>query len=560
VANAVLYTTVANVAAIPASPANNTAIEVTNSTGIESFTPLSGLPVGFVGSSGLSVRIIYQTTGSTWSWIQYFPNDPENRYLKLSGGTLTGQLKADDSTSVAAPVIAFDGDTNTGIARTGADELALVTGGTARLTIDSSGNVAVPGGLTRNGNNVVTTGDTGTVTGTMIASGTVTSTNIVDGTIVDADINASAEIAVSKLADGAARQLLQTDAAGTGVEWASNIDIPGTLDVTSAATFDSTIGVSAGAVATPSITFTGDLNTGLWSPGADTIAVSTGGTERVRIDSSGRLLVGTTTAESYYSAYTPSTLFTPGVQLKGAYPAANIALNTTNDGSVVHLINSSSSSSSGRLLGAVSFNGYDGTNNLVGAGILAYTDATTGTNDMPGRLVFSTTADGASSPTERLRITSTGQVRLAGAGITFNGDTATANELDDYEEGTFTPTISGSTAAGTATYTTQVGSYTKIGRIVQVQVNMTYSGHTGTGNMRIAGLPFTSQNRTGDVAYATVYYNSLTLPASAVATVADVSQNSTLITLRYVLAGGGASGDVAMDAAATIAATVVYTV
>lgn len=49
------------------------------------------------------------------------------------------------------------------------------------------------------------------------------------------------EVPVSKLADGTARQLLQTDAAGTGVEWTSNIDIPGTLDVTGAAVFDSTI-------------------------------------------------------------------------------------------------------------------------------------------------------------------------------------------------------------------------------------------------------------------------------------------------------------------------------
>jgi hypothetical protein len=59
--------------------------------------------------------------------------------------------------------------------------------------------------------------------------------------IVNVDIAAGAEIAVSKLADGTARQLLQTDAAGTGVEWASNIDVPGTLDVTSAATFDSNV-------------------------------------------------------------------------------------------------------------------------------------------------------------------------------------------------------------------------------------------------------------------------------------------------------------------------------
>jgi hypothetical protein len=61
------------------------------------------------------------------------------------------------------------------------------------------------------------------------------------GVIVDADINSSAEIAVSKLANGTARQLLQTDAAGTGVEWASNIDVPGTLDVSSTATFDNNV-------------------------------------------------------------------------------------------------------------------------------------------------------------------------------------------------------------------------------------------------------------------------------------------------------------------------------
>jgi len=59
--------------------------------------------------------------------------------------------------------------------------------------------------------------------------------------IVNADVASNAEIAVSKLADGSAYQLLQTDAAGTGVEWTSNIDVPGTLDVTGAATFDAAV-------------------------------------------------------------------------------------------------------------------------------------------------------------------------------------------------------------------------------------------------------------------------------------------------------------------------------
>ena len=142
VANAVLYTTVANVAAIPGSPANNAAVEVTNSTGIESFTPLSGLPAGFIGSSGLSVRIIYQTSGATWTWIQYFPNDPETRYLKLAGGTLTGTL-AHPLGAAATPSITFTGDTNTGIYSPGADQVAISTNSSQRLLIDSAGNVGV---------------------------------------------------------------------------------------------------------------------------------------------------------------------------------------------------------------------------------------------------------------------------------------------------------------------------------------------------------------------------------------------------------------------------------
>lgn len=80
VANALLYTIVANVAAIPVSPANNDAVEVADATGIQNFTPLSGKPYGFVGDPGLSVRIKYSSATSSWVWLQYFPNDPDNRY------------------------------------------------------------------------------------------------------------------------------------------------------------------------------------------------------------------------------------------------------------------------------------------------------------------------------------------------------------------------------------------------------------------------------------------------------------------------------------------------
>jgi len=80
----------------------------------------------------------------------------------------------------------------------------------------------------------------GKITGDVLVSDVGVS-SISEGAIVNSDISPTAEIAVSKLADGSARQLLQTDSAGTGVEWTSNVDVPGTLDVTGISTFDTKI-------------------------------------------------------------------------------------------------------------------------------------------------------------------------------------------------------------------------------------------------------------------------------------------------------------------------------
>ena len=95
------------------------------------------------------------------------------------------------------------------------------------------------------------------------------------------------------------------------------------------------------------------------------------------------------------------------------------------------------------------------------------------------------------SDTERMRITSDGYMRMAAStgGIQFNGDTAAANALDDYEEGTWTPSLGGNT-----TYSAQAGTYTKIGR--QVVINFAVGVTTlGTGSASdILGLPFTSGN------------------------------------------------------------------
>lgn len=83
-AEALAYVIVANVAAIPGSPTNGDAVRVTDSTGIESFTPLSGVPGGFVGDSGLTVEIYYSSSTSSWVWVRYYAGDPENRYASAA--------------------------------------------------------------------------------------------------------------------------------------------------------------------------------------------------------------------------------------------------------------------------------------------------------------------------------------------------------------------------------------------------------------------------------------------------------------------------------------------
>jgi hypothetical protein len=151
----------------------------------------------------------------------------------------------------------------------------------------------------------------------------------------------------------------------------------------------------------------------------------TGGSERARIDSSGRLLVGTSTGAAFTAGSTG--VYTPYLQISGGGGAAedksSLALVQYNQGGTGRcpglFLGKSRSSSiaqglvlNGEALGEISFQGSDGSNFIRAAQIRADVDGTPGTNDMPCRLVFSTTADGASSPTERMRIRNNGDVLI----------------------------------------------------------------------------------------------------------------------------------------------------
>jgi hypothetical protein len=172
-----------------------------------------------------------------------------------------------------------------------------------------------------------------------------------------------------------------------------------------------------GSATTPAFSFLSDPNTGIYSPGADQVAVATNGAQRITVDSSGRLLVGTSSTRTFLSWDTPR------VQIEGTgYQQSSLSLyNNENTvyGAVLALGHSRGTSlgsntvvSQSDYFGAISFYGSDGSNELRGAEIAAYVDGTPGANDMPGRLVFLTTADGASNPTERMRIDSSGRVGI----------------------------------------------------------------------------------------------------------------------------------------------------
>lgn len=95
---------------------------------------------------------------------------------------------------------------------------------------------------------------------------------------------------------------------------------------------------------------------------------------------------------------------------------------------------------------------------------------------------------------KKLNATDNVVIATAGKGIDFSANThaagMTSELLDWYEEGTWTPVAEGSTSAGTCTYSFQQAHYVRTGGMVQFTCALGWSGHTGTGDLKITGLPF----------------------------------------------------------------------
>ena len=140
---------------------------------------------------------------------------------------------------------------------------------------------------------------------------------------------------------------------------------------------------------------------------------------------------------------------------------------------------------------------------------------------------------------ERMRITSDGYMRMAAStgGIQFNGDTAAANALDDYEEGTWTMGVSFGGASVGVVYSLNTGTYTKIGR--QVTVNgyiVLLNKGSSVGAATITGLPFTIGNNNANYSAPSLWFANITF---ANILFANGTINSTSIALQEATEVGG---------------------
>jgi hypothetical protein len=213
----------------------------------------------------------------------------------------------------------------------------------------------------------------------------------------------------------------------------------------------------------------------------------------------------------------------------------------------------------GARLGAADFTATNGTTitlaNAATSGDLVtieYYTLTSLTNALPltggtvtGTVTFNSAITGAAA-------TFSGLIAANGGGVSFPATqvpSADANTLDDYEEGTFTPTIIGGTTAGTATYTQQTGQYTKIGNRVLISIRVGYNSGTGTGALNIGGLPFTTD---GTGVSLSNYSDGISMTAGHVMQLIT-GTSSTLINVNSVATGGGSDANVAYDAAGFIA-------
>lgn len=410
------------------------------------------------GTSEPATTYAYQWWADTTNNLLKLRNSANNAWITLR--ELDGTLLMEHGTA-SDPGLAFDGDSDTGIYRPAADAVGLTTGGAERFAVggtevvvndpsndvdfrvESNGNthmLFVDGGNDRVGIGLsaptslfhVESSFAGTIAEIKNTRGSA-STDA--GLLVETSTTAAKTLLVKNA--GTERFSVQGD--GTGYlngNLGIGADAPlGRLEVSD----DAQTGVSAGDLVVDTTSLSADVivgrqsstsndnttfrvrdrtdNTILYASAVgDPFRVGRSGSEFARIDTSGRLVVGTTSVRSFN---THASRF----QVQGtdfSSQTASIVANSA-DGNGAYLFFAKQRSGAaggntivqnGDLIGQLRFNACDGVDmETVLASMDVRVDGTPGSNDMPGRIEFRTCADGASGTTERFRIAANGQLQ-----------------------------------------------------------------------------------------------------------------------------------------------------
>jgi hypothetical protein len=343
--------------------------------------------------------------------------------LSLAGGTLTGALLLDDSGTVSAPALAFDGDDNTGIFRSAADTLNVATNGIERVEFGTSEVVFNDGGANYD---FRIEGDTNSSLFFVDASAEAVGigTSSVDRRFVvsDSTDNNLPTTVLTKTVTGGGNSGLHVHTAGTDAG-----------------------GGAYGFRVTSGSTYGSPTN------------------ELFRVDVQGRLLVGTSSstasAAAVFQGFAGSATGQGIINLQVGKNTAATAVN--------------------EVLGSVRFANSDGN---IGAQIAGEADLQWNSGDYPSRLVFSTTADGASSPTERMRITSAGDALFGKTAFSTTTNGVIIGDLT----GNSPVVVVTNTEASDTTAPLIVNRQTSDGRLVQFR-----HANTTEGTISVSGTTVT---------------------------------------------------------------------
>ena len=345
-------------------------------------------------SSAPTTTAAYMWWADTTTGILKIRNSANDDWVELL--QLDGTLTLEDG-SASTPALAFRDDLNTGIFSSAADTFNVATGGVERMELGATTifnedgadvDFRIEGDTEANlfyvdaGNNRIGIG-TSSPEATLHETITTAKTNSVEHMLI-----------LEHLSSGTT-----TTGFGTGIRFRgerNNGVMQNIGDIEFEADVNSGSNISCALVFKP--------------------ALSGVVTERLRIDSSGRLLVGHSSSRNVGTKTGQLQIINTGndaalsiIQTNNAASAPFLCFGKTRSANVT----GSTTVQNGDSLGQILFTGADGTDvDSTGATITAQVDGTPGSNDMPGRLVFSTTADGAATSTERMRINSSGNVGI----------------------------------------------------------------------------------------------------------------------------------------------------